>query len=235
MSTTVCSQAQIDGLICAWLKNCTNLCPQESILRSSMSSPCWSLPHLLTHSLPQHEAPPGQHDLLQEHSTNLAQLLHHDLLQEPQAHPAQLQTSQGRKESQPTPHGKTNSLQAKKNSLQRDKTLSREKINSLERKKTSSKRKMSKLMKKLSRKKKSTISRKEKLFQVRKNVDVSRRTEHTLNKEKMTHSTRKKRNTIVSHEKESQHTHEKNCLSFRKKKTRPAQKERRDVRHLIVN
>ena len=28
-----------------------------------MSSPCWSLPHLLTSSLPRHEAPPGQHDL----------------------------------------------------------------------------------------------------------------------------------------------------------------------------
>ena len=46
----------------------------------------------LSHSLPQHEAPPGQHDLLQEHSTHPAQLLHHDLLREPQAHPAQLQT-----------------------------------------------------------------------------------------------------------------------------------------------
>ena len=29
-----------------------------------MSSLCWSLPHLLTSHLPQHEAPPGQHDLL---------------------------------------------------------------------------------------------------------------------------------------------------------------------------
>ena len=26
------------------------------------------LPHFLSHNLPQHEAPPGQHDLLQEHS-----------------------------------------------------------------------------------------------------------------------------------------------------------------------
>ena len=30
-----------------------------------MSSPCWSSPHLLSSS-PQHEAPPGQHDLLQD-------------------------------------------------------------------------------------------------------------------------------------------------------------------------
>ena len=51
-----------------------------------------SSPHLLTHSLPQHEAPPGQHDLLQEHSTHPAQVLHHDLLRESQAHRAHLQT-----------------------------------------------------------------------------------------------------------------------------------------------
>ena len=31
-----------------------------------MSSLCWSLPHLRTSSLPQHEAPPAQHDLLQD-------------------------------------------------------------------------------------------------------------------------------------------------------------------------
>ena len=31
-----------------------------------MSSLCWSLPHLLSSSLPQHQAPPGQRDLLQE-------------------------------------------------------------------------------------------------------------------------------------------------------------------------
>ena len=57
-----------------------------------MSSPCWSLPHLLSHSLPQHEAPLGQHDLLQEHSAHPAQLPHHYLLREPQAHSAQPQT-----------------------------------------------------------------------------------------------------------------------------------------------
>ena len=31
-----------------------------------MSSPCWSLPHLLSSSIPQHAAPAGQRDLLQE-------------------------------------------------------------------------------------------------------------------------------------------------------------------------
>ena len=57
-----------------------------------MSSPCWSFPHLLTYSLPQHEAPPGQHDLLQEHSVHQAQLLHNDVLRErPEAHPAPFQ------------------------------------------------------------------------------------------------------------------------------------------------
>ena len=76
-----------DGHICAWLKaqgsrlkTCTHRGPRikESILQSSMSSPCWFLPHLLSHSPPQHEAPPGEHDLLQKHSTHPAQLPHHD-------------------------------------------------------------------------------------------------------------------------------------------------------------
>ena len=39
---------------------------KESVIRSAMSSPSWSLPHLLSSSLPQHEAPPRQHDLLQD-------------------------------------------------------------------------------------------------------------------------------------------------------------------------
>ena len=39
---------------------------KESVIRSAMSSPCWSPPQFLSSSLPQHEAPPGQHDLLQE-------------------------------------------------------------------------------------------------------------------------------------------------------------------------
>ena len=39
-----------------------------------MSSPCWSLPHLLTSSLPQHEAPPGQHDLPQDDTVHHAPL-----------------------------------------------------------------------------------------------------------------------------------------------------------------
>ena len=39
---------------------------KESVIRSAMSSPCWSLPHLLSFSLPQHAALPGQRDFLQE-------------------------------------------------------------------------------------------------------------------------------------------------------------------------
>ena len=39
-----------------------------------MSSPCWSLPHLLTSSPPQHEAPPGQHDLPQDDTVHRAPL-----------------------------------------------------------------------------------------------------------------------------------------------------------------
>ena len=35
-----------------------------------MSSPCWSFPHLLTSRLPQHEEPPGQHDLLRDDTPN---------------------------------------------------------------------------------------------------------------------------------------------------------------------
>ena len=36
----------------------------SSVIWSAMSSLCWSLPHLLTSSLPQHEAQPGQHQNL---------------------------------------------------------------------------------------------------------------------------------------------------------------------------
>ena len=39
-----------------------------------MSSPRWSLRHLLTSSPPQHEAPPGQHDLLQDGTVHRAPL-----------------------------------------------------------------------------------------------------------------------------------------------------------------
>ena len=90
MSTTVCSQAQMVTYVLVaqelTAQALHSSCPRrkESILGSSMSSP-----HLLTH---QHEAPPGQHDLLQEHSTHRAQLLHHDILRESQAHRAHLQT-----------------------------------------------------------------------------------------------------------------------------------------------
>ena len=39
-----------------------------------MSSPCWSLPHLLSASPPQHDAQPGQHDLLQDDTVHRAPL-----------------------------------------------------------------------------------------------------------------------------------------------------------------
>ena len=78
----------------AWV-NCSVISARvkKSAFRSSMSSPCWSLPPLLSHSLPQQKAPLGQRDLLQEHSTHPAQFLHHDILREhPEVHPAQFQT-----------------------------------------------------------------------------------------------------------------------------------------------
>ena len=39
-----------------------------------MSSPCWSLLHLLSSSPTQHEAPPGQHDLLHDDTVHRAPL-----------------------------------------------------------------------------------------------------------------------------------------------------------------
>ena len=39
-----------------------------------MSSPCWSLPRFLSSSPPQHAAPPGQHDLLQDDTVHRAPL-----------------------------------------------------------------------------------------------------------------------------------------------------------------
>ena len=39
-----------------------------------MPSPCWSLPHLLFSSPSQDEAPPGQHDLLQDDTVHRAPL-----------------------------------------------------------------------------------------------------------------------------------------------------------------
>ena len=71
-STTVFSQAQITYVLVAQELNGSGLqrhqCAHEnrSVIWSAMSSPCWSLPHLLTSSPPQHEAPLGQHDLLQD-------------------------------------------------------------------------------------------------------------------------------------------------------------------------
>ena len=55
------------------------VCSKESVIWSAMSSPCWSLPHLLSSSPPQHEAPLGQHDLLQDdtvHTEHLFQNLY---------------------------------------------------------------------------------------------------------------------------------------------------------------
>ena len=62
------SQAQITCVLVAQVRLAvSSLCARrESVIRSAMSSPCWSLPHLLTSSPPQHEAPSGQHDLLQD-------------------------------------------------------------------------------------------------------------------------------------------------------------------------
>ena len=47
---------------------------KESVIRSAMSSPCWSLPHLLSSSPPQHAALPGQRDFLQEDTVHQEQL-----------------------------------------------------------------------------------------------------------------------------------------------------------------
>ena len=51
-------------------------CANENslVIWSAMSSPCWPLPHLLTSSPPQHEAQPGQHDLLQDDTVHRAPL-----------------------------------------------------------------------------------------------------------------------------------------------------------------
>ena len=71
-----------DHIWCLWLKSLTaqeverHHCAlkKKSVIWSAMSSPCWSLPHLLTSSRPQHEAPPGQHDLLRDDSVHRAPL-----------------------------------------------------------------------------------------------------------------------------------------------------------------
>ena len=53
----------------------SSLCARkESVIWSAMSSPCWSLPHLLSSRPPQHEAQPGQHDLLQDNPVHQAPL-----------------------------------------------------------------------------------------------------------------------------------------------------------------
>ena len=80
-STTVFSQAQITYVLVAQELNGSGLqrhhCAHEnrSVIWSVMSSLCWSLPHLLTSSPPQHEA----RDLLQDdtvHRTPLQEPLH---------------------------------------------------------------------------------------------------------------------------------------------------------------
>ena len=79
-TTTVFSQAQITYVLVAQELNSSGLqrhhCAHEhsSVIWSAMSSPCWSLPHFLSSSPPQHEAPPGQHDLLQDDTVHRAPL-----------------------------------------------------------------------------------------------------------------------------------------------------------------
>ena len=80
MNSTVLSQAQITFALVAQELNGPGLQrhhwahENSSVIWSAMSSPCWSLPHLLTSSLPQHEAQPGLHDLLQDDTVHRAPL-----------------------------------------------------------------------------------------------------------------------------------------------------------------
>ena len=72
---TVCSQARTNVNACLWLKSRWLSCIifvrlKESIFRSVMSHPCWSFPHLLTSSPPQHAALPGLRDLLQDNTVH---------------------------------------------------------------------------------------------------------------------------------------------------------------------
>ena len=79
-NTTVFSQAQITYVLVAQGRHgssriVSSLCvKKESVTWSAMSSPCWSLPHFLSSSPPQHEAPLGQHDLLQDDTVHRAPL-----------------------------------------------------------------------------------------------------------------------------------------------------------------
>ena len=71
---TVCSQARTDTEcvpVAQELETAQSHCIifvrlKESVIRSAVSHPCWSLPHLLTCHVPQHAAQPGQRDLLRE-------------------------------------------------------------------------------------------------------------------------------------------------------------------------
>ena len=80
MNNTVFAQAQITYAPVAQELNGLGLQrhhwahENSSVIWSAMSSPCWSLPHLLTSSPPQYEAQPGQHDLLQDDTVHRAPL-----------------------------------------------------------------------------------------------------------------------------------------------------------------
>ena len=74
---TVCSQARPDTE-CVLVAQELN--GSVAFSRSTMSSPCWSLPHLLSSSLPQHAALPGQRDLLQEDTVHQEPLSQEPLL-----------------------------------------------------------------------------------------------------------------------------------------------------------
>ena len=52
----------------------SSLCSEKNPSSGQPSSPCWSLPHLLSSSPPQHEAPLGQHDFLQDDTGHRAPL-----------------------------------------------------------------------------------------------------------------------------------------------------------------
>ena len=72
---TVCSQARTNVNACLWLKLRWLSCIifvrlKESIFRSAVSQPCWSFPHFLTSSPPQHAALSGPRDLLQDNTVH---------------------------------------------------------------------------------------------------------------------------------------------------------------------
>ena len=85
---TVCSQARTDTecvIVAQELETAQSHCiifvrlKEESVIRSAMSHPCWSLPPLLTSHVPQHAALLGPRDLLQEDIVHPEQLPHEPL------------------------------------------------------------------------------------------------------------------------------------------------------------